>query len=189
MKTKAIEVWDPIVRVFHWVLVAAFFIAYVTEDELMTLHAYAGYTIMGLLVVRVVWGLIGSRHARFSNFIYSPATTIAYLKDVFTLKAKRYVGHNPAGGWMIILMMCSLLLTTFTGLVVYGVEEQAGPLLNYVSTMPHWMGEAFEEVHEFFANFTLFLVFIHVGGVVVESFLHHENLARSMWTGKKEVRE
>ena len=189
MKTEVIKVWDPVVRISHWVLLAAFFIAYVTEDDLMTLHAYAGYLIIALLAVRIVWGLIGTRYARFTDFIYSPSTAISYLKFLFTLKAKRYIGHNPAGGWMILFLMASLILTGFTGLVVYGVEESAGPLVSYVQVLPYWVEEAFEETHEFFANFTLFLIFIHVGGVIVESLLHHENLVRSMWTGKKEIKE
>ena len=186
---ETIKVWDPLVRVFHWVLVAAFFIAYVTEDDLMTLHAYAGYVIMGLLAVRIIWGVIGTRYARFTNFVCSPATMLSYVKDLVRLKAKRYLGHNPAGGWMILLMMISLVLTTLTGLVVYGVEEHAGPLVNYVNVLPRWLAKGFEEIHEFFANFTLLLIFIHVGGVIIESLLHHENLVRAMWTGKKEIKE
>ena len=189
MTSKQIKVWDPIVRVFHWTLVAAFFLAYITEDEVMIVHAYAGYTITGLLAVRIIWGLIGTRHARFSDFVYSPQTVINYIKDLFTFKAKRYLGHNPAGGWMIVLLIVSLVATTATGLVVYATEEHAGPLLAYVSGMPHWMEEAFEEVHEFFANFTLFLVFVHVAGVLIESILHQENLVRSMFNGKKIVKE
>lgn len=187
MSEQAIKVWDPVVRIFHWTLVVAFFIAYVTEDDLMNLHVWAGYIVLGLVVTRILWGLIGTRYARFSDFIYSPQTVFRYLKDVFTLKAKRYIGHNPAGGWMIVLLILSLIITSVSGLIVYGTEENAGPLVSYVSFFPHWLAEAFEEVHEFFANFTLFLVFVHVGGVIVESFLHGENLIRSMWNGRKSV--
>ncbi|MDH5545244.1 MAG: cytochrome b/b6 domain-containing protein [Gammaproteobacteria bacterium] len=185
MTANEVKVWDPLVRVFHWTLVAAFAIAYATEDDLMLVHAYAGYTILGLLAVRIIWGLIGTRHARFVDFVYSPSTAVSYLKDVVTFKAKRYLGHNPAGGWMIIILMACLLATSMSGLVVYATEEHAGPLVNYVHGLPHWLAEVFEELHEGLANFTLFLVFVHVAGVVIESILHQENLVLSMWNGKK----
>lgn len=189
MKTNSITVWDPVVRGFHWILVAAFFTAYITEDDAMSVHVFAGYTIIALLLIRIAWGLVGTRYARFSNFIYSPRTAINYLKDVFKFKAKRYIGHNPAGGWMIVFLLLSLVLASLTGLVAYGTEEHAGPLLTFASTLPHWLAKAFEELHEFFANFTLLLVFIHLAGVILESFLHNENLVRAMWDGKKSVNE
>jgi cytochrome b len=183
--TKEIRVWDALVRIFHWVLVPAFFIAYFTEDDFLSLHAWAGYTIVGLLVFRVVWGLIGSRHARFSDFVYSPRIVIQYLKDTLQFKAKRYIGHNPAGGAMIVAILVSLALTTITGLMVYGVAEDLGPLASTLSGLDEFWEDVFEEIHEFFANFTLFLVLIHVAGVVFESLLHRENLVRSMVTGYK----
>jgi cytochrome b len=139
-------------------------------------------------MTRIVWGLIGSRHARFSDFIYSPATIIQFLKDTWHLKGKRYLGHNPAGGAMVMLLLLGLLLTSVTGLLVYGAEEGAGPLAAWTSQFGHDWAEAFEEVHEFFANFTVFLVFLHVAGVILESMLHGENLVASMINGKKALR-
>ena len=180
-----IKVWDPLLRVFHWLLAGAFFVAYLTEDELLTPHIWAGYLIIGLLVFRILWGFIGPRHARFSDFVFSPRTAIDYLKDVLSLKARRYLGHNPAGGWMIILLMISLVITSVTGLMVYAAEDQAGPLAAVLGAAGGTWEEIFEETHEFFANFTLILVFIHLGGVIVESLLHHENLVRAMITGYK----
>lgn len=179
------KVWDPFVRIFHWTLVLSFFIAYITEEDFLTIHSFAGYAILALLLLRIVWGLIGTRHARFSDFIYSPQTIKAFIKDTFSFKAKRYLGHNPAGGAMILLMLISLLITTATGLAVYGLEEQAGPLASWFTQKESLWGEVFEEVHEFFANFTLFLVFIHVAGVIVEGFIHKENLVKSMIDGNK----
>ncbi len=181
-----IKVWDLPVRLFHWTLVLAFVLAFASEDELMGLHVVAGYTVIGLLAFRLVWGLIGSRHARFSDFVRRPSVVTAYLKDVVAFRAKRYLGHNPAGGAMVIALMLSLLLTTVTGLATYGAEEMAGPLAETMRNLPHASGKVFEEIHEFFANFTLLLVVLHLAGVVVASLQHGENLPRSMVNGMKE---
>ena len=183
--TNTVKVWDPFVRLFHWTLVLSFFIAYITEEDFLTIHTYAGYTVLTLLILRIIWGLIGTRHARFSDFTYSPQTIKEFIKDTLYLRAKRYLGHNPAGGAMILLMIFSLLVTTLTGIAVYGIEEQAGPLSSWYMQKDSLWGDVFEETHEFFANFSLLLVFVHVAGVIIESFIHKENLAKSMIDGKK----
>ncbi|WP_303906867.1 cytochrome b/b6 domain-containing protein [Thiohalomonas denitrificans] len=174
-----IRVWDPLIRLFHWSLVAAFTVAYITEDDFMTLHVYAGYVIVGLVLFRLIWGVIGSRHARFSDFVFGPATVVAYLKDLLLHRARRYIGHNPAGGAMILALLGSLLLTTLTGLAAYGAEG-GGPLASTVLA-----SGVFEDIHEFFANFTLLLVTIHIAAVIAISLLHGENLIRAMITGRK----
>ena len=185
--TNEVKVWDPLVRVFHWTLVAAFFTAYLTEgeEEILSIHSYAGYTVLGLVLVRLLWGVVGTRHARFTDFVRRPAEVAGYVRDVVRLNPRRYLGHNPAGGLMIVVMIVSLLLTTCLGMAVYAAEEQAGPLVGLLGNVGHFWEEAFEELHEFFANFTLFLVVVHVAGVFVESLLHGENLIRSMFTGRK----
>ena len=179
------KIWDPLVRIFHWALVLSFFIAYITEEDFLIIHSYAGYIVLGLLFIRIIWGFIGSRHARFSDFIYSPKDIKHFLKNTLRLKAKRYMGHNPAGGVMILLMIISLLMTTISGVIVYGAEEQAGPLASWFTQSHSFWGEAFEEIHELFANFTLLLIFVHVAGVIIESFIHKENLVKSMIDGMK----
>ncbi|MDH5599981.1 MAG: cytochrome b/b6 domain-containing protein [Gammaproteobacteria bacterium] len=184
---NTIKVWDPFVRVFHWALVLSFFIAYITEEDFLSIHSFAGYSVLALLVLRIIWGLIGTRHARFSDFIYPPRTIKSFIKDTLNFKAKKYLGHNPAGGAMIIIMIITLLITTTTGIAVYGIEEQAGPLASWYTLHDTFWGEAFEEIHEFFANFTLLLVFIHVAGVIFESFIHRENLVKAMIDGRKRV--
>jgi cytochrome b len=181
---KSIKVWDPLVRLFHWGLVTAFVLAYVSEDDWMTLHVYAGYTIMGLLAVRLIWGFVGPRYARFSDFVRSPSHVMAYLKGLASLHPPRYLGHNPAGGAMIVLLLLSLVLTTVTGLGAYGAEGY-GPLAGWASGLVGLGREVMEEVHEFTANFTLFLVLVHVAGVLLGSLLHQENLVRAMITGRK----
>jgi len=180
-----IKVWDPLVRVFHWSLVASFIIAFATGDDFIQLHSWAGYVIFGLLAIRLVWGFIGPRYARFSNFTYSPATIKRFLKDTMQFKAKRYLGHNPAGGAMVLLLMLSLLLACVTGLLALGAEEHTGPLASWFTGRHPLWGDIAEESHEFFANFTLLLVFIHVIGVLFESFIHKENLVTAMINGFK----
>jgi cytochrome b len=176
-----IKVWDLPLRIFHWLLVIAFFIAYFTEDELLTVHVWAGYFIGGLLVFRLVWGFVGGQYARFSNFLCSPIQSVTYIKDLLNSQAKRYIGHNPAGAAMIVLLLLSLLMTVATGLAVYGADQGAGPLAFIGNSHENF----WEEIHEFFANFTLLLVIVHVIGVAVESYIHRENLARAMFHGNK----
>lgn len=180
-----VRVWDPFVRIFHWALVFSFITAYIVEDHFMTLHVWCGYVVLSLISARIIWGFIGSGHARFADFVYMPATIIGYIKDVFTMSPRRYLGHNPAGGAMIVLMILSLLALTISGVALYGVDEQAGPLAGLLAGAGHDTEEIFEEVHEFLAHFTVILIFIHVSGVLVESLLHRENLIRAMLTGNK----
>ncbi|MGA9572954.1 MAG: cytochrome b/b6 domain-containing protein, partial [Lysobacterales bacterium] len=113
-KPEFIRVWDPLVRIGHWTLVTCFFIAYFTEDDLLSLHVWAGYVLAAVVLFRLLWGFIGSRHARFGDFIYSPARVKAYLKSLRKGPVAHYVGHNPAGGWMIILLLLMLSGTVYT---------------------------------------------------------------------------
>ena len=183
-----IKVWDPLVRFFHWSLVSAFFIAYITDDDFLTIHSWAGYLILVLLLIRFIWGFVGTRYARFSDFVYSVENIKDFLKKTLVLKAKRYIGHNPAGGAMVVLLMISLLMTTTSGILLLGAEEHAGPVAHWFSETKGFWSNTLEEVHEFFANFTLLLVFIHVVGVLVESLIHKENLVSAMITGFKNMK-
>lgn len=215
MDTKSADhqfkVWDPLVRVFHWSLVLAFATSYLTGDEWDdwgSVHEISGYMILGLVVFRIIWGFVGSKYARFSDFIYSPKTVIEYLKSLLTTHPKHYLGHNPAGGWMVVILLACLLTTTVTGLKVLADEHQEGPLAQLELQVPSLISVAearriggeqaendekegdenespWKEIHEFFANFTLFLVMVHILGVIVSSRLHKENLARAMITGNK----
>lgn len=190
-----IKVWDPLVRIFHWSLVATFFIAWLSGDEWESVHVAAGYIIAGLVAFRLMWGFIGTQHARFTDFVYSPATVITYLKDLAAQRAKRYLGHNPAGGWMVVALLVSLALTTLTGMMAHGTITVVFSLIS--PALAHGRKghdedededegeELFEETHEFFAHLTLLLVAVHVAGVLVSSLLHRENLVRAMVTGRK----
>jgi cytochrome b len=182
---NVIKVWDWPVRLFHWLLVAAFLTAYFTEDDLLELHVWAGYGVMGLLAFRIVWGFIGNSYARFKNFVCSPAASFAYLKAVLFAHPKRYVGHNPAGAAMIVLMLLGLLLTACSGLIVYAADQGLGPLAGFIPQAENAFEEFWEETHEFIAHFTLFLIVLHVLGVFAESVMHKENLVKAMLHGYK----
>jgi len=177
-----IYVWDPFVRLFHWTLVVAFTVAYLTEDDLLNVQFWAGCLVGGLVVVRVIWGFVGPEHARFSDFVYAPGDAVRYLRDLLLFRAKRHLGHSPGGGVMVLLLLVLLAATVVTGLVVYGGEQQAGPLAGMFTKE---FGESFEEVHEVVANITLAFIIAHVAAVVFASFAHRENLVRSMVTGYK----
>jgi cytochrome b len=166
-----VKVWDPLVRIFHWSLVMIFLVAWLSADEWDRLHEWAGYAVLGLIAFRVVWGAIGTRYARFYNFIYGQDTVIGYLKDVCSLRAKRYLGHNPAGGLMVIVLLVMLSVLSGSG---------------YMLTVDAFRGaEWLEEAHEVIANLALALVGLHVLGVIFTSLQHGENLVRSMFTGRK----
>jgi cytochrome b len=176
-----VRVWDGFVRVFHWALVIAFTVAYLTEEPLIV-HVWAGYVVTALVVARVVWGFVGPKHARFADFVYRPATALAYLRELVRLRGKRYLGHSPAGGYMVILLLVLLAATGASGLIVYGGEHAAGPLAGIVNKAT---AEQLEEWHELLANLTLACVFVHIAAVVFASFAHRENLPRAMVTGWK----
>ncbi|MEF8716583.1 MAG: cytochrome b/b6 domain-containing protein [Candidatus Accumulibacter necessarius] len=198
--TTEVPVWDPLVRLFHWTLFISFCAAWFTEGELFEglqdrlsgewlqlVHIWAGYTIAGLLVFRVLWGFVGPRYARFSDFVYSPGIVLAYVRDVLTLRARRTLGHNPAGGAMIVALLLGLTATIVTGLALYGADKGLGPLAAILAESSDEAIDTIKEAHELATNFTLLLVAGHLLGVVWETLLHRENLVRAMITGRKRV--
>jgi len=183
-KHLRILVWDLPTRIFHWFFVLCFTIAWVTSenDRFLYEHIYVGYVFFGLLVFRFLWGWIGSYYALFRSFAYDWPSVTAYLKGLLSGKASRHLGHNPAGGWAIFAMLILGLLVAITGLLVLGGEEGHGPLKGIVS---YEIGAAAKEVHEILASTMLFIVFLHISGVVFESLFHKENLIWAMITGFK----
>lgn len=180
-----VRVWDPLLRIFHWSLATSFLVAFLTEDELMTVHVWAGYAILALIGFRLVWGFLGPRHARWSDFVKPPAEIFAYLRDAIRFRATRHLGHNPAGGAMVLALLFGLAATGLSGLAVYGAEELSGPLAPMFSGVSEAWADDLEEVHEVLANLTLLLVILHLAGVALASLQHRENLVRSMITGRK----
>jgi len=184
VEDNSVKVWDPAIRIGHWTLVIAFFTAYFTEDEFLTAHVWAGYAIGVVILFRLIWGFTGSEHARFKNFVRTPAVTFAYLADLVRQRSKRYLGHNPAGAAMILALLIFLAGTVFSGVVLYGMEEGAGPLATWVTESAE-QEELWEEIHEIFANLTLLLVGLHIAGMLFSSYVHSENLVKAMMTGRK----
>jgi cytochrome b len=171
MTRQKILVWDLPTRVFHWLLAASFAGAFLTaeSERLRSVHVGLGYTVLGLLAFRLLWGLVGTRYARFSSFAFGPRRVLSYIKSVLTFSPQHYVGHNPAGSWAIYAMFALALLTGISG---YATYNDIG-------------GEWLEEAHEAAANAFLGVVILHIAGVIVSSLIHRENLARAMLDGYK----
>ena len=136
MYARVIKVWDPFVRIFHWSLVIAFFVAYFTEpeDSGLALHVWAGYFVGGLIVLRVVWGFMGTQHARFSDFAFGPFRALSYFGDLARGRSKRHLGHSPAGAWMVYLLLLTLAATVLSGMIVLATEKHQGPLAPFFAS-------------------------------------------------------
>ncbi len=199
-------VWDPLVRFGHWALVVAFAVAYFSPEEKAggpgDWHVWSGYVVGGLVVLRVLWGFVGPRHARFSDFVCGPVKALAYLRDLLMWRqVHRYLGHSPAGGAMVIALLVCLAATVATGVISYG-EQGKGPLaaapvtdVNTNSSQaghrarPEAGGEQAESViaewHDLLADITVALVIAHILGVAAASIVHRENLVLAMINGRK----
>jgi len=203
-----VMVWDPLVRIGHWALVAAFAIAYLSAEEESggpaLLHVWGGYAVGAIVVLRVLWGFVGPRHARFRDFAYGPVAALRYLFDLLRGQARRYLGHSPAGAAMVFLLLASLAATVGTGLVAYG-DLGMGPFAGgAVTTRAYANGDenggaakreaeekesALGELHGTLANITLALVILHILGVGLASLAHRENLAAAMVNGRKRAED
>jgi cytochrome b len=171
MVKPSVLVWDLPTRVFHWLLAVSFVGAFATaeSERLRDVHVLLGYTMLGLVAFRLLWGVIGTRYARFSSFTFGPRSVLAYLKFLFTRSPRHHLGHNPAGSWAIYALLALTVLAGATGYATY--NDIGGG----------WM----EEAHEAAANALLAVVILHIAGVFVSSVLHRENLVRAMVTGTK----
>ena len=183
----SVLVWDLPTRVFHWLFAASFAVAWLTHESsrLLDVHVFAGYLFAALLVFRLVWGIVGSRYARFRSFVWSWRDARAYLVDALRGRARRFLGHNPAGSWAIYAMLALGVAVAATGIGVLGGEERHGPLAGLLSFRT---GAVLHEAHELAAIAMLLLVLGHLAGVVVESAVHRENLIAAMVSGLKRGR-
>ncbi len=181
---NTVLVWDLPTRIFHWSLLIAFASAWVTSvsDRFLFHHVFAGYLFIGLLIFRLVWGMVGSHYARFRSFAHDWSSVTEYLKGLMTGQAARYIGHNPAGSYAIFAMLILGVVVTASGLLVLGGEEGHGPLKGLIS---YQLGSSTKEYHESAAVLMLLIAFVHLGGVIVESLWHRENLIWAMITGRK----
>ncbi len=184
-KACRVKVWDVPVRLFHWILVSCFITAWLTLDNrYLDIHVFAGYVMGGLIVFRILWGIVGDSYARFRDFAFGWREAWNYMTMVLKRWPTRYLGHNPAGSWAIYLLLGLGLLITITGLLGMGGEERQGPLaglLNYPQ------GESVIYLHEVLSWVMLGTVAVHLTGVATESILHRENLVGSMITGYKKA--
>lgn len=170
VSTRA-RVWDPLVRLFHWSLVASFFIAWLSRHSWADVHHWAGYAAAALVLVRIAWGLLGTRYARFTQFVRGPGTTLRYAATMLAGREARYVGHNPAGAVMVLALLAAMLGAALTGWLMttdayFGVE---------------WV----ERLHDLLGNGLLVLVGLHLAGVTLASLRHRENLVGAMISGRK----
>jgi cytochrome b len=170
-----VRVWDPLIRVFHWSLAASFVTAWVTSSGRDDFHQWVGLIAAALIAFRIVWGFVGPRYARFAQFIRSPRQSFQYLIDILTGSEARYIGHNPAGGMMVLALLTAIAGTTYTG---------------WLMTTDAWYGEdAMQITHSVFAYGTVLLIAGHLAGVILASYRHKENLVRAMVTGEKKAPE
>lgn len=197
-----IKVWDPLVRIFHWALVATVAIAWLTAEEVEAMHVWVGYCVAALVGFRLVWGLIGPRYARFAQFLPGPTRLTGYVRSMLGGREPRFVGHNPAGGVMIVALLATLLVTAWTGWLMESAPFPVAQAMSLVvgpayaddddarrdedgESGPEWA----EDVHEAAANLLLLLIALHVAGVVWSSLHTRENLVRAMFTGRKRAPE
>ena len=203
---QRIRVWDWFVRFGHWALAAGFLAAYVSAEEIQWVHEVAGYTVAVIVLARLVWGFVGPDRARFADFVYGPRRVFRYLFDLIRFRSQRYIGHSPAGGAMVVALLFFLTVTTAAGMTELAMKKGEGPLALLIerpveptismsldeliavdNAKKEWRRKtiAVKNLHETFANLTLFFVIAHVLGVLLASFAHRENLPRSMITGWK----
>lgn len=186
---RRLFVWDAPTRIFHWLIVAAVIVGWATGEAdtafWFEVHLISGYTLMAALVFRVIWGFAGSRHALFSDFLRGWGAVGDYTAKLARFKPPHFTGHNPLGGWMVILLLLAL-----TGMVVTGLfggeahEDEVGPLAYMVAPA---LAEELVEVHEIIFNVLLVLVAIHIAGVIADTVLTRDNLVHAMITGYKRV--
>jgi cytochrome b len=170
-----VEVWDLPLRLFHWALAASVLIAWFSANVFDMVHEIAGYTVLGLIVFRIVWGFTGNRYSRFRSFVRPLRAVFHHLWQIAHGKTGRYLGLNPAGAAMSVALLVLLAVSTISGWMqitetFFGVD---------------WV----EKVHTWSSNLVLILVVVHVLGVLLTCALQNENLVRAMITGKKRARD
>lgn len=184
-ENKAVPVWDIPVRLFHWTLVLLIAFSWLSSEmDWMTWHMYSGYTILALILFRILWGFVGSTHARFSDFIYGPRALIGYIKTLPLRTAAKFAGHNPLGGISVVLILLCVLAQAGTGLFANDDIINEGPLFKHVSKeLSDWL----TTIHKYNFNLLLVLIGVHVAAVLYYLIWKSENLVKPMFTGRKQL--
>lgn len=185
----AVRAWDLPVRIFHWLLVALFgaqLYSGKTGGDAMTWHLYGGYAVLTLVLFRVLWGFAGGSHARFGDFVSSPAAALRFAKRLLSSGPAHVVGHNPLGGWMVLAFLASLAVQAGTGLFANDDIATEGPLAALVSKEA---SDRLTSIHRWNLKLLLLLVALHVAAVLYHRFVKREDLIRAMITGVKHVPE
>lgn len=170
---RRVTVWDPLVRLSHWLLVAAIVLAWFTRHGGWVWHEAIGYASLAIVGVRLIWGVVGQTQACFATFIQGPRATLAYASQFSRGKEPRYLGHNPLGGWMIVALIAGVILVGASGWLY--------------TTDRYWGVEWVETLHRQLTHLLFILVALHIAGVIYASFRHGENLVASMFHGRKDA--
>lgn len=178
-------VWDLPVRFFHWALVLLIGFSWLSgEMDWMEWHLYSGYAVLALILFRIVWGFVGSTHARFSDFLYGPSAIIRYIRTLPSRTAAQFAGHNPLGGISVVLILVCVLVQAGTGMFANDDILTEGPLYKHVTKeLSDWL----TTIHKYNINVLLALIAVHVGAVLYYLFYKKENLVKPMFTGRKNL--
>jgi len=187
MPTPPSPVWDIFVRIFHWALVFLIGFAWWSGEQggsWMTWHMRAGYAVLGLVIFRLLWGFAGSFYARFSQFIYSPKTTLQYIASLLKGKEPLYAGHNPVGGWAVVLLLLLCAFQAGSGLFANDDIMTEGPLVHLIS---YDLSLEITKWHKIMFNVLLAVIAVHIAGVIYHQRFRKEPLVQGMISGKKPV--
>jgi len=184
-----IEVWDPLLRSFHWLLVISFAIAWWSEGRDIQIHLLAGSTVLGLLIFRLIWGIGGEGHARFVCFRPSLQAIKQHLGELLSLHSRRYTGHTPIGSLMIYILIIALLAICISGMWLSGMQMGVGAFSGWVAEADFKTEVLVQQVHHWCFESLKVLIAVHLAGVVVESVLQKNNLTATMITGRKHLKE
>ena len=180
-------VWDLPLRLFHWVLVLLVTTSIVTAElggNAMQIHMLSGYSILTLLLFRILWGFLGGTYARFASFVRHPRAALEYLRALRRQDARAHLGHNPAGAWSVVLMLAVLLVQATTGLFSNDDIATDGPLVKLISKH---LSDRITGIHDFNSNLLYVLIGLHLTAIAFYYFYKRENLVRPMITGFKET--
>lgn len=190
LSDSSLEVWDLPIRLFHWLLVLFFATAYASAviAGFDPVHGWMGYGIVFLLFFRLIWGVIGSKYARFANFAFMPSVMFRHLFDIFRGCPDRFLGHSPTGAGYVFLMLGLLVMIAATGLVVEGYYEFEGPLYAMSMEPAHFWARTSRKLHSNLADAAVILAILHLVGVATAMIQHRENLVWSMINGFKPMK-